>query len=455
MVVVASWLYWVLTSTLAWDESRLVVNKIKMFETTLRLEGDNMAILNNEAVVEGGGYWPGQDYVVYSRVLDESLRVIIETPGMDQLLPPSEFPPPIVLRADVDNRAVRYEQAPNGRSYFLMAAWLRDIGEEGPQRLIQVAMDETGERAAIASHRRDTILGLAFAVLAFALVGKYIATRCLQPVHSLARQAERISTSNFISKVDPATSRWPMELTTLADSFYRMLERIDSSFRRLSQCTDDMAHELRNPISRLMGETEVALSKDRTPAEYRQVLESNLEECSRLSRMIKELLFVAGADNPCNAVKRTRLTVQDELAAVLDFHESQAQEQGILITCTGKATLNADPTMLRRAISNLVSNALSHTPQGGEITLVAQENHDENVVEILVCDTGCGIEEKDLARVFDRFHRGKKRDPNQGDGTGLGLAIVKSIMSLHGGAVSIDSSVNGGTTVTLRFPSEI
>ena len=171
--------------------------------------------------------------------------------------------------------------------------------------------------------------------------------------------------------------------------------------------------------------------------------------------MIRELLFIAGADNPYNAVRRTRLTVQDELAAVLDFHESQAQEQRILITCTGKATLNADPAMLRRAISNLVSNALSHTPQGGEIALVAQENHDENVVEILICDTGCGIEEKDLARVFDRFHRGKKRDPNQGDGTGLGLAIVKSIMSLHGGAVSIDSSVNGGTTVTLRFPSEI
>jgi two-component system heavy metal sensor histidine kinase CusS len=453
LAVVTAVLYSILIRGMEWDETQLVVNKVKMFEATLRANGDNMAILDNEVNLEGGAYYPGQYYFVYSRILDEAGKVLIEAPGMEHLLPETVFPPPVVLSQDRDPKAVRYQEAPNGRSYFVMSAWARSGGEDGPRRLIQVAMDETGERGAIATYRRDTLLVLLLATLIFAVVGTFIARRCLRPVYDLARHTERITAANVMSAVDPDSSRWPKELTTLADSFYSMLARIDASFQMCSQCNEDMAHELRNPINCLMGEAEVALAKDRTSDEYRDVLESSLEEYTRLSRMIKELLFIAGADNPYNAIKRTQLIVRGELEAVCEFHDAQAQEQGITITCTGQASLNADPLMFRRAVSNLVSNSLSHTQEGGEISLAVRNTGGDGIVEVAVRDTGSGIKAEDLPRIFDRYYRTEREGSQQNEGTGLGLAIVKSIMKLHDGSVDIESTKGMGTTVTLRFKS--
>lgn len=453
LAIVSAVLYGILIRGLEWDENQLVLNKVKMFEATLRVNGDNMAILDNEVNLEGGAYWPGQHYVVYSRILDGAGDVLIEAPGMDQLLPQSVFPPPIVIRQGMDAKAVRYERAPNGRSYFLMSTWARSGGEDGPRRLIQVAMDETGQRTAIAIYRRDTLLALFLGTLVFAVVGTFIARRCLQPVHDLARHAERITANNVMSGIDPDSSRWPKELTALADSFYSMLTRIDSSFKWCSQCTEDMAHELRNPINCLMGEAEVALSKERTPDEYRHVLESSLEEYARLSRMIKELLFIAGSDNPYNAIKRTRLDVRGELDAVKEFHDVQAQEQGITISCEGQAILGADPLLFRRAVSNIISNSLSYTKEGGEICLEVRKPGRDNMVEVVVRDTGSGINTDDLPHIFDRFYRTQRKKAHQIGGTGLGLAIVRSIMTLHGGTVAIESTKGEGTTVTLRFPA--
>jgi two-component system heavy metal sensor histidine kinase CusS len=357
--------YWILIRGMEWDESQIVLDKIKMFEATLRVHGDNQAFLDHEVNLEGGAYWPEQHYIVYSRILDEAGRVIIETPDMERLIPETVFSLPVVPRQARDLKVVSYREAPNGHSYFLMSAWARSGGEDGPRRLIQVAMDETGERVMIASYRRDTLLVLFLGTLLFAVVGTFIAHRCLRPVHDLAQTLERIKPNDVISRINSDTSRWPRELTTLADSFYSMLFRIETSFNRCSQCAEDLAHEVRNPIHSLMGEAEVALSKDRTPDEYRQVLESSLEEYTRLSRMINELLFIARADNPCTAIERARFDVHGELEAVREFHDAQAQEQGITITCAGRASLDADPLLFRRAVSNLVSNALFHTSEGG------------------------------------------------------------------------------------------
>jgi len=296
-----------------------------------------------------------------------------------------------------------------------------------------------------------TLLVLSLGTLLFAVVGTVIAHRCLRPVHDLAQTAERITANNFLSRIDRNTSRWPKELTMLADSLYRMLFRIETSFTRCSQCAGDLAHELRNPIHNLMGEAELALSKDRTPEEYRQVLESSLEEYTRLSRMINELLFIARADNPNTAIEQTRLDVHGELEAVREFHEAQAQEQEITVTCEGRASLDAAPLLFRRAVSNLVSNALSHTQERGEISLVTRQA--DGVVEVTVRDTGCGIKTEDLSKIFDRYYRIERKKSHQNEGAGLGLAIVKSIMTLHGGSVAIESTEGEGTTVVLRFPA--
>ena len=449
---ISAFLYWLLISGLEADERRLVLDKAKMFETALRVHGDHTAILQNEAIVEGGGYWDEQHYLVYSRILDENGKIIIETPGMFNILPESAFPEPVQISPDNEPHIVHYHTAPNGQPYFLTASVARSGGTTGPLREVQVAMDETGERAMIASFGRWILAALVLGTLLFALLGRCIVRRCLQPVEDLARSTERITANNLISRVDPDPSRWPDELSTVADSFYRMLQRLDQSYKWCSQCTQNIAHELRNPINWLMGEAEVALSRERSPEEYREVLESSLEEYTRLSRMIEEFLFVARADNPHSAVTRLPIDVRKELEPVLDFLDVQAQESGITISCEGEAHIAADPLLFRRATSNLVANALAHTSEGGHIGITIELSSNGDSVEISVTDTGCGIAPGDVPYVLDRFFQSKSSDGCVSDGSCLGLAIVKSIMTLHGGSVELESTEGVGTTVTLHFP---
>jgi len=201
-----------------------------------------------------------------------------------------------------------------------------------------------------------------------------------------------------------------------------------------------------------MGEAEVALSRPRTPEEYREVLASSLEEFSKLSRMIDGLLFLARAEGTERTITRGRFDARKEIDAVAEFHEVIAEEQGVRIVCEGNAMVQADPILFRRAVSNLLSNALQYTPRGGTVTVSAKSTEDLGT-EIRVEDTGSGIAPEHLPKIFDRFYRVDSARSKFPQGFGLGLSIVKSIMDLHGGAVDIRSQTSKGTLVTLKFPS--
>ncbi len=202
-----------------------------------------------------------------------------------------------------------------------------------------------------------------------------------------------------------------------------------------------------------MGEAEVSLSKTRTEEEYQRVLSSSLEECSRLSRLIDSMLFLARAENTQTQLKRSSLDVHREAEAVREFYDMVAEEQGVMVTCTGEGRLHADPLLFRQVLSNLLSNALHYTPSGGKVTIsVAPPNN--GWVDIAVTDTGTGIDPEHIPHIFDRFYRADRARSQQPQGFGLGLAIVKSILTLHGGTVAIQSKTGAGTTVRLRFPSD-
>ena len=230
------------------------------------------------------------------------------------------------------------------------------------------------------------------------------------------------------------------------------LNRLDDSHSRLAQFSADLAHELRTPIHAMMGQTEVALGKECEPEEYRRVLESNLEEYQRLSRMINGLLFLARSENPKTHIVRSRHDARAELEAIREFHEALADDQGVSVTCNGQAELYVDPILFRRAVSNLLSNALRHTPRGGQIVLSAEQTADCGAL-VRVSDTGCGIAEKDMPRLCERMYCPDQGAARCAEGTGLGLAIVKSIADLHSGTVAVESSRGQGTSVTLRFPN--
>jgi len=231
-----------------------------------------------------------------------------------------------------------------------------------------------------------------------------------------------------------------------------MLDRLEDSFRRLSQFSADIAHELRTPMNNMRGEAEVALSRARSVEEYREALTSCLEESVRLSDLIENLLFLARAESPGMQLKREPVQVVRDLGAICEYYEAAAAECKVtLSTRSGEEVVYPfDRSLLQRALGNLVVNALDHTPPGGAVWLSAVA--DRGRVRIEVSDTGCGIPAEDLPRVFDRFYRADRARSSQFGGVGLGLAIVKGIVTLHGGWTEVESQVGKGTRIVLSFP---
>ena len=231
-----------------------------------------------------------------------------------------------------------------------------------------------------------------------------------------------------------------------------MLDRLEESFERISRFSADIAHDLRTPVNNIRGEAEVALARARTVDEYRDVLESSLEEAVRLSELIGDLLFLARAESPLNELRRERVNVGELLITVRDYYEASAANGGISLVAIESAeplTAELDRSLMLRAVSNLVSNAIAHTPPGGTVTLAA--TNEDAAIRIEVSDTGGGIPAEALPRVFDRFFRVDPSRSKTSGGTGLGLAIVQSILTLHGGSAEITSQLGHGTRVTLRM----
>lgn len=438
LVLATVFLYRVLTSDLERANSQFLGDRLHVLRAILQ-EGPEGPEALEEEVKLGGDY--------YARILNEGGQILIETPGMSGILPPSLFPAPISA-TETQGPSVK-RSLRDGSSYQLIAAWA-EVGRSNEKRkLLQVGLDVSSEEALITSYRRRLSIVLFLGLLFSAGASVVVARKGMRPLIEITKTAGRITATHLNKRIDPAL--WPKELILLATAFDRMLDRLEESFTRLSQFSADMAHELRTPINNLMGEAQVALSRTRTPDEYREVIESSLEEYARLSRMIDGLLFLARAESAEKQIERVKLDVRKEIEAVLEFHDAMAKEQGVKVTCEGKESLHADPILFRRAISNLLTNALQYTPQGGKVSLSIMKSDDQSV-EVSVSDTGCGIAPEHLPRIFDRFYRADRARSQFPQGIGLGLAIVKSIMDLHGGTVTIQSETSKGTTVTLRFP---
>jgi two-component system heavy metal sensor histidine kinase CusS len=439
LVLATGFLYWVLARDLDTINNEFLSNKIEILRAILREHPQNAEGL--EEVKSGGAY--------YVRILNEKMQTMIETPGMGNILYVSLFPPPLQA-TETPVTGITW-MLPDNRSYLLMAAWA-EPGNPGRKRhILQVAMDVSNEEAIIANYRRKLSIVLLLGILFSGGAGIVVARKGMRPLAEITKAAQQITATHLHERI--GTAPWPKELSTLAAAFDEMLERLEDSFKRLSQFSADLAHELRSPINNLIGEAEVALSRSRTPEEYRTVIESSLEEFGRLSRMIDGLLFLARAENPETRIERVQLDVRKELEAVREFHDAVAQEQEVEVTCEGQASLSADPILFRRAISNLISNALQYTPRGGKILLSARQPDDQSI-EVRVSDTGSGIASEHLSKIFDRFYRADPARSQYPQGTGLGLSIVKSIMDLHGGTVAIQSKAYKGTTVILRFPRQ-
>jgi two-component system heavy metal sensor histidine kinase CusS len=245
----------------------------------------------------------------------------------------------------------------------------------------------------------------------------------------------------------------PAELKTLVDSFNRMISRLEDSFDRLSHFSADIAHELRTPLTNLITQTQVSLGRSRSLMEYRELLYSNLEEQERLSKMVNDMLWLAQNEQGLLKPVWEPLDLKREVGAVFEFFEALAEEKHIRLTVEGPpSTLVGDQAMLRRALSNLISNAIRYTPVEEEIRVRVGSRGDQSVL-LSVENPGPDIPADHLPRLFDRFYRVDPSRQREREGAGLGLAIVKSIIDAHEGNIEVTSE-RGVTRFSIRFPRE-
>lgn len=318
-----------------------------------------------------------------------------------------------------------------GEETYRGAAIAMRPGLAGPDYAIAVALDTAHHSEFIDHFKLALAVVLALATLVAVAIGWAVSRFGLSPLQRTAQLAREITAERLEARLP--TDRVPPELEDLTASFNAMLDRLRDSITRLSSFAADLAHEMRTPVSNLMMETQVMLSQPRTNEAYREVLASNLEEFERLARTIGDMLFLAKADNGLIVPSREIVDLETEVAELIEFYEVLADEKHIRLVRKGRAATGGDRLMLRRALSNLISNAIRYAPSGSDIAVSLSALPGE--AEVIVENRCLAPPPEPLERLFDRFHRGDPARRDTGDGAGLGLAITHSIAVAHGGNV--------------------
>jgi two-component system, OmpR family, heavy metal sensor histidine kinase CusS len=448
-------LYLVLLSELEKSTDLFLADKVHVLRTMLRERPDDWDGLREEVELESAARRYERFYI---RLLDEQNNPLLMTPGMADQLDLAQ----LASQTQSHPRSTVRMKGRYGQAFRVTQASVPAGFPATQTDTIQIAVDVSQKEALLARYRFwfGVILLATFAI--FPLIGYQIARHGIRPVEEMATTARHISSTNLQERILP--EGYPFELASLASTFNQMLDRLEESFERISRFSADIAHDLRTPVNNIRGEAEVALARARSADEYRDVIESCLEEAVRLSDLIGDLLFLARAESPLTHLRRERVDVGELLGGVREYYEASAADSGVsLITTVADKPVIAelDRTLLQRAVGNLVSNALAHTPRGGAVVLGTSAdfsnldlpNYDFSSIRIEVSDTGVGIPPEALPRVFDRFFRVDSSRSQGSGGTGLGLAIVQSIALLHGGNVEISSQPGQGTRVTLHMPT--
>lgn len=332
--------------------------------------------------------------------------------------------------------------------HFITASKLIRL-KDGTSVPVLLSIDCANDEALLSTYLRSTIIALPLLLILIGMSAWAVVQRGLAPLREFRKVAAIVSAQDLSHRL--SVIKMPQELSELAHGVNFMLHRLDSGIQQLSQFSDDLAHELRSPITNLMGKAQVTLSRDRSAEEYKSVLESCTEELERVTRIVSDMLFLAQVSHPAALVPFETINLEDEVLKVVDLFSLSAEEKRISLSVTGSGYTIGDRLMIQRAISNLLSNAIRHCPAGQSISVVIKCQ--ANQVSLLVGNPGAGIEPQHLSHLFERFYRVDTSHSRAEGSTGLGLAIVRSIMSLHQGKAEVESLPGSMTVFSLSFPN--
>lgn len=439
----------VLLSAFALVQYNLLVKDLESEDDELLLQ--TLGAASRGAIPVDAIAAPGTLLGPHVRVLDGTCKVLVGKFDAHR-------PPPMCNAAGSSAAALRTWIAPDGRLWRSASRRIPQLSSVGslPEGTVWVdaSLDRWTDVAVLQSYRRKLVALLPVAILLSCLIGYIIARRGLVPLEAISRSLADVDVRSLSQRFETPLGNGsvPAEIRRLVRSLEEMREKLNERFKTLERFSADLAHEFRTPLHILRQQAEIALTQPRTDSAYREVLASSLEEYERLNRMIADTLFLARVEEPETHITVSLLTAVDEIEAVVVFLEALSTERNVNVTIEAarEISIHADRSLLRRALVNVLSNAIDHTPPGRHVSVSVRR--DDDAVELVVTDRGEGIPEADLPRVFDRYFHGKRSVHHEG--SGLGLSIVRGIMTLHGGTVSIVSNVGEGTVVSMRFPEQ-
>jgi heavy metal sensor kinase len=322
----------------------------------------------------------------------------------------------------------------------------------GPGMILQLGLSMENHTRIIEVFRKVFITTMVILFVLAVVVGWFMARRALVGVETVTRTARRISEGSLEKRV-PVKKRAD-EIDQLALTFNQMLDRIENLVTGIKEMSDNIAHDLKSPITRIRGIAEVSLTSGSSLKEYESMASGTIEECDRLLDMINTMLMISRTEAGVNQLDSQKLDIANLVRDACDIFQSPAEDNGLTMVCTGPENINiyGDMRLIQRMVANLLDNAIKYTPAKGRIDVTVSTGGDHSV-QIAVKDSGVGISEKELEHVFERFYR---CDPSRSRaGTGLGLSFARAVARAHNGDITVASTPGEGSIFTVRLPKNL
>ncbi len=329
--------------------------------------------------------------------------------------------------------------------------WYRIVQKREGQYGFQVAEEITAMEHTLEESVILVVISIPIVILLSFGSGYYLVRKLLRPLDAITRRAERISSENLNERIEMPGSN--DEIARVVRTLNAMIARLEDSFSQLEQFSANASHELRTPLTILKGEMEIALQKTRDAEEYREVIESNLEEIQRIAKTVENLFVLARIDGQELALELETVSLMPLLEEIAAVVAPLAEERGIALECSLDAvhSISGDAVMLVQVFLNLLDNAIKYNREGGRIRILLREK--PSFVRVDVTDTGVGIPRPELKHIFDRFYRVDKEFSRREGGAGLGLSLARRIVELHGGRITVQSNPGKGSTFSVFLPT--
>jgi signal transduction histidine kinase len=279
-----------------------------------------------------------------------------------------------------------------------------------------------------------------------------MARRALAGVETVTQTARQISEGSLKERVP--VKKHGVEIDQLAITFNQMLDRIQTLVSGIKEMSDNIAHDLKSPITRIRGISEVTLTTEGSLKDYESMAASTIEECDRLLDIINTMLVISKTEAGVNKLDVEEVDIAGVVRDACDLFQLPAEDKGLALAChiPARSHILGDIRLIQRMIANLLDNAIKYTPSGGTVDVSVNSEDNQSVV-VAVKDSGIGIVEEDLSRIFERFYR---CDPSRSQaGIGLGLSFARAIARAHGGDITVTSATNQGSKFTVTLPKPI